>query len=468
MIKRFKLVGGQPYPVVFKNFSVASEEIEGAKETGFIKLPEVITPDIIAFEARYVQSGPNLNKAYFDQIELVKAYHSIPYKAMDVEHELENIIGHIYASTFIDRDKKEELGLDKLQQMSEEDLRKINIDVMIGGITYIDRFPALEGPISEKRYCVSMETYFSSFDLLLSNGMRVTMEEAEILGWNSLIDQMLADHSSVEELEAAHKVKVVLADKSEVPMEVYKWLIDLSFSGGGAVLNPACKACKILSTSADGCDCDEAKGKSSEASTKTQADEMLTINLTKLDRYMESWRESSEGKKMNHQVKDNIISIHTTEEEEKAEAKETEKADDTSEPRTGPFSKDTDPNEGDKGPSVCPQYKYEIWIMHGESQERMRHWCVYANEKCPTAGDRTFHECNRWYNRDGDWIYDTRNFRGDDNPFAPSEYDPEEPPIDASTATVEYKQMSAVVDSFLYEIESKQRDREIKSNKRKK
>ena len=467
--KKYRMFGGTGHEVTFMTAGMEKKPSPGLLE--HVVLPPDPTKDIIAFGAKYVESRENLNKAYFANDELAAAYGTIPYKALDIEHEVENIVGHIHSTTYVDRDSNKVISQEDLVKMDAKQLSDLTIDVIVGGIVYADRFPMLEGPVSEKRYAISMECYFDTFDIRLDNGVEVSLEEAELLGWSMLVEALMGSFESKEELDAAHRVKVILADQSEVPMNVYKRLRGIMFSGGGLVLNPACPSCHILSTSRDeGCGCEDKKGEgeSSEASMKTQADELLTINLTKLDSYMEEWRKSSEGKKLNHQVKDNIISLHSTEEEAKVEDKEAEKADDTSEPRTGPFSKDTDPNEGDKGPAMCPQYKYEIWIMQGESQERMRHWCVYANEKCPTAGDRTFHECNRWYNRDGDWIYDTRNFRGGDNPFAPEEYDPDEPVIDASTASVEYKQMSAMVDSFLYEVEAKQREKELKSNKKRK
>jgi hypothetical protein len=115
---------------------------------------------------------------------------------------------------------------------------------------------------------------------------------------------------------------------------------------------------------------------------------------------------------------------------------------------------------------MCPNYKYEIWVVQADGGEeaQMRHWCIYANEKCPTAGDRTFHECLRWYKREEDWIMDLRNFREAGNPFAPEEYDPDQPAILSSS--VEYKRMSSMVDSFLHQVESLRREKEIAAKKK--
>jgi hypothetical protein len=458
MIKKFRMLGGQPYPVIFKDTEVASIGNEDkTKLQKYISMPEVVTPDIVAFEGRYLQSGANLNKAYFDQVELVKAYDTISYKALDREHVLEDIVGHIYTSKFIDRKTNRELTLESLKSMDEISLRSTNIDVIVGGVVYIDRFPALESPLSRKAPAISMETYFSGYDLLLSNGVKVTMEEAEALGLSSLVDQLLAQYDTFEELNAAHQVKVILADKSEVKMEVFKWLIGLSFSGGGLVASPACKVCTLLSTSLDSCDCADKDPESDEASFHAQADTLLTINLTELDSYMRDWRESKDGKPLNHQVVD-VIDNETTKEVEASENNPPSVAE--------PDGKTRDPLATDKGPARCPQYKYELWTQRGEGEniveEQQRHWCVYANDKCPTAGDRTWHECLRWYKRENDWIQDMRNFRDDNNPFAPEgEADEGEKSIMMSSS-IEFKKMDAMVDSFLYKVESLQRDREIK------
>jgi hypothetical protein len=457
-MKRFRMYGGVGHEITFFEKSLEKKPNPGLLD--HVVLPPNPSKDIIVFGAKYVESRENLNKAYFANEELVPAYPTIALKALDVEHEVENIVGHIYSATYIDRADNKVLDIEQLAKLDAKELNKIIIDVIIGGVVYVDRFPALEGPVTEKRYAISMETYFDSFDIMLENGIRVTLEEAQLLGWSTLIDQLLGSFETKEDLDKAHRIKVVLADNREVPMNVFKWLKGIMFSGGGLVLNPACPSCHILSTSRDDCGCTDNEGEAGEAAAaaKEQADTLLTINLTKLDSYMETWRKSNEGKPLNHQVKESVFSLSTTEDEGKPKEEPKEESE-----VTEPFSKDRDPNSPDKKKSMCPQYKYEVWVVQGDAEEQKRHWCMYANDKCPTAGDRGWHECLRWYRNGEDWIMDLRNNR--DEEYSPSDNgtDPDVP--DTVSSSVEYKQMSAMVDSFLYQVESLRREKEIAAQK---
>jgi len=454
--KKFRMYGGAGHAVTFFEAGMEKKPSPGLLE--HVVLPPNPSRDIIAFGAKYVESRENLNKAYFANEELVSAYDTIPYKALDLEHEVESIIGHIHSAVYVDRKSNKVVNAEELRKLDLKDLNNIMLDAVVGGIVYVDRFPMLEGPVSEKRYAISMETYFDTFDILLENGVRVTLEEAELLGWSMLVENLMGSFENKEQLDAAHRVKVVLADKSEVPMNVYKWLKGIMFSGGGLVLNPACPSCHILTTSRDeDCPCKDGEGEDeASASVKERADQLLTINLTKLDSYMEQWRKSSDGKPTNHQVKDNVISLTETETEKDKEKEESEVTDS--------FSKDRDPNAGEKKAAMCPQYKYELWVIQGEQEEQKRHWCMYASDKCPTAGDRSWHECLRWYRNGEDWIMDLRNNR--DEEYSPTVYGPDPDVPDTSSSSVEYKRMSSMVDSFLHQVDSIRREKEIADKKK--
>jgi hypothetical protein len=179
--------------------------------------------------------------------------------------------------------------------------------------------------------------------------------------------------------------------------------------------------------------------------------ELLTLDLTKVESYMRQWRESKEGKPLNVQVKEELVDTPKEEAEDLPPIYP-----------AMPFVKDRDPNAETKSPSTCPQYKYELWVIKegagdAREEEQLRHWCLYSNEKCPTAGDRTWHECNRWYKRGEDWIEDMRNFRDDNNPFnyEIKEEDEEPDMVDASFASkADYKHMDAMIDSVLYKLEA--------------
>jgi hypothetical protein len=482
--KKFRMYGGAGHEVTFFEAGMEKKPSPGLLE--HVVLPPNPSKDIIAFGAKYVESKENLNKAYFANEELIVAQPTIAYKALDIEHEEESIVGHIHSATYVNRATNEVVDVADLVKLDAKALNDIMIDVVIGGIIYVSRFPALEGPVSEKRYAISMECYFDSFDIMLENGIRVTLEEAQLLGWSTLIDQLLGSFETKEAMDAAHRIKVVLADQREVPMNVYKWLKGIMFSGAGLVLNPACPSCHILSTSRDGEDCEcEDKNEGAKASVES-ADTLLTINLTKLDSYMETWRSSNEGKPLNHQVKDNVISVSTTEETaapKKGDCKGgcMDKCKDSKDPKcmedcmknctdmmgereesdsTDPFVKDRDPNSPDKKRAMCPQYKYEVWVLNGDVEEQKRHWCMYASDKCPTAGDRGWHECLRWYRQGEDWIMDLRNNRDEESAGWGTEDE------NTASSSVEYKRMSAMVDSFLYQVESLGREKEIASQRK--
>jgi hypothetical protein len=71
----------------------------------------------------------------------------------------------------------------------------------------------------------------------------------------------------------------------------------------------------------------------------------------------------------------------------------------------------------------------------------------------------------RWYKKEEDWIMDSRTYRDIDNPFAPEGYDPDNI---ATSSSIEYKRMSAMVDSFLFQVESIKREKELKEKKKEK
>jgi hypothetical protein len=132
------------------------ELCEGTEElkqevASVINFPENKTPDMLFFSGIFVSSGENLNKAYFLPSELVKSHHTINNKA-----------GHVYSSAFIDRTGRK-LDMETLQEMNQEELNKMEIDVMIAGILYKSRFPELAKEVKDSKWKLSMETYFQRF-----------------------------------------------------------------------------------------------------------------------------------------------------------------------------------------------------------------------------------------------------------------------------------------------------------------
>jgi hypothetical protein len=198
-----------------------------------VKFPEDKTPDMLFFSGIFVSSGGNLNKAFFLPSELVKAHNTINNKALDVEHDESQIVGHIYSSAFVDRTGNK-LDIDVLQSMKQDELENIDMDVMIAGIVYKSRFPELAEEVKEHKWKLSMETYFQDYDIKIGD-LIISRQEAEVLGLDS--DDVLG------------RVARVLKKGKEIAKgEVDRVLRSLLFSGCGLVKKPANPRSIILET----------------------------------------------------------------------------------------------------------------------------------------------------------------------------------------------------------------------------
>jgi hypothetical protein len=414
MIKKYKMLGGnlggKGSPLVYRE--VAMDKVPDPRLLEHVQLPPSTSRDIVTFGAKYVESRENLNRAYFANDELLAAYHTIPYKALDVEHNVEEVVGHIYSSVFVNRKTNQAIDPEVALKLPIDELNKIDIDVIVGGVVYADRFPMLEGPVNSKAYKISMETYFDSFDILLENGVKLSFDEAVSLGLSEFIDQLMGSFESQDEFDKAHSLLVTVADNKQMKMKIYKYLRGLLFSGGGLVLNPACPSCAILSTSGD----------VEEEEFKVAASTEFSLDLRKYDPYM---KEQKLGKPRVHQVTEGLDCP--------CNDKPTEQAEDffipvspsatPVNPPTG-VGNPTTPRDFTSFPMACPQYQLDANM-----------WCIYADKQCVTAGDRTFKDCHRWFRDDErGWLFDTRNTSQDlENIVVNENLDNDDPkPIDNS------------------------------------
>lgn len=198
-----------------------------------IEFPENKTPDLLFFTGIFVSSGENLNKSYFLPEELVKAYNTIPNKALDIEHDESEIVGHIYSCSIIDQ-AGNKLDIEELKNKSNDELNKMNLDILIGGILYKSRFPELAKEVKDNKWKLSMETYYQDYDIKIGS-MILPRKEAEALG---LVDEATFG-----------KVARVVKNGTEVARgKVTKVLRNLLFSGCGLVKNPANPRSLILET----------------------------------------------------------------------------------------------------------------------------------------------------------------------------------------------------------------------------
>ena len=222
---------------------ILEEETEDLQKAcaAVIDLPrnEDKQPDLQYFSAVFVSAGTNLNGAHFLPSELVKAEDTIVSKALDVEHKEEDIVGHIYDRAFMDNDNKK-LNMEELANKEDASLDSENNDmhVVIAGVIYRNRFPNLAREVSSGKWCVSMECYYSSYDVKIGD-LVLTQREAEVMGlaFNDRLFGKLA--------------KVVKKGKEIAEGTLERVLRGIVFSGCGVVKNPANPASIILETASE-------------------------------------------------------------------------------------------------------------------------------------------------------------------------------------------------------------------------
>ncbi len=213
-------------------------------------------PDLLYFKAVYLSEGANKNGAVFHREELLPALGSVYHKAMDIEHEEEGIVGHIYAASFSDKDGN---------TLTKEEASEHNepIDIIIAGIVYRDRFSELADEIEEGEWFVSMETYYKDYYLTVGEELRIDR-----------------DHPDLEKFEehVGQKVTVSKDGKELANDYVYKHMLGLHFCGGGFVKKPANPTSVIFETASEKDDSVFIELTSSKDDTKS--DENITIKLT--------------------------------------------------------------------------------------------------------------------------------------------------------------------------------------------
>ena len=192
-----------------------------------IEFPDDKQMDLQYFTAIYVSTGTNLNYAHFLASEIVKAKDTIVSKALDIEHEEEKIIGHLYDYAFI-RKNGDEVSFKELSSMETAELDNTEMHVVMAGIIYKNRFPEIAKEVAAGNWKVSMECYYSSYDIGVGN-LILDRRDAEALGLASEEDgELLGKHA-----------KVIKEGKEISEGEITRVLRGICFSGCGIVKNPA-------------------------------------------------------------------------------------------------------------------------------------------------------------------------------------------------------------------------------------
>lgn len=232
------------------------------KASEVIELPEESQkqPDLLYFSAVLVSSGENLNHAYFLGSELVAAEGTIVNKALDVEHEEQEIIGHIYERAYMDKDGSK-LELTELASKETASLDSTDMHIAIAGIIYKNRFPNLAKEVADGSWSkVSMECYYQNYDVKIGD-LIISKNEAESLG-------LASEGSSV----LGRLAKVVKKGKEIASGKVTRVLRHISFSGCGIVKNPANPASVIMETA-----------KEREEAADMNSNEVIVLNYDELE-----------------------------------------------------------------------------------------------------------------------------------------------------------------------------------------
>lgn len=227
--------------------------------SSIIKLPEEKDkqPDLLYFSAIFVSSGENLNHAYFLPNELVQAEGTIVNKALDVEHNENEIIGHLYDRAFIDKDGNRLELADLKEKANTIDT---DVHVAIAGVIYKNRFPNLASEVSEKTWRVSMECYYQDYDIKVGD-LIIDKQEAEVLGVACKKQNIFGKTA-----------KVIKGGVKVAEGAVTRVLRGIIFSGCGIVKNPANPPSVILETA------------NNNSGSVMNQDEIIVLDYDKLEK----------------------------------------------------------------------------------------------------------------------------------------------------------------------------------------
>jgi hypothetical protein len=190
--------------------------------------------DLQYMNAIFVSSGMNKNGAVFLGSELLKAHKSISTKAVDVEHNEKEVIGHIAARGFLTREGEAVHPEEALTAMSQQDMDDLELDVAISAVVYKDRFPEIAESISNGEWMVSMECYYRDYDIKVGD-LIIPRDQAEQMGYDKLVGKVVQVKKGMKDF-GFHMVGRVLRD--------------IIFSGVGIVKDPANERSIIMESAA--------------------------------------------------------------------------------------------------------------------------------------------------------------------------------------------------------------------------
>ncbi len=216
------------------------QEVEKAamEKAAVLAFPDEKQQDLQYMRSCLVSAGTNKNGAHFLPSEMMKAHNTVVHKAIDIEHEEERVIGHIYECAYMYKDGTpfEPQKVMAAYEEAQQDLDSVDMDIAVAGVIHKMRFPEYAEEISAGEWKVSMECFFKDFDIKIGDTI-ITRDEAQALGYNP------------NDLVGGF-VKVMAGHKEMGVRQVARVLRHITFSGMGIVKNPANPHSIIMETAA--------------------------------------------------------------------------------------------------------------------------------------------------------------------------------------------------------------------------
>lgn len=362
------------------------EEVEKAamEKASVLAFPDEKQQDLQYIRSVLVSAGTNKNGAHFLPSEMMRAHNTVVHKAIDIEHEEERVIGHIYECAYLFKDGSQ---FDPLKIMAEyeetaQNLDELDIDIAVAGVIHKMRFPEYSEEISAGEWKVSMECFFKDFDIKVGNTI-ISRDEAKALGYDP--DALIGGF-----------VKVVAGQKALGKHFVSRVLRDITFSGMGIVKNPANPHSIIMETAAH----KELMEKGEQTIDLEHVDNLRGHKIVLSEKANEETQVDEE-----EPVADNLVEVNVAAESDE----ETPRLYVELDKETGGVQRvlTVSPNKevaarwsggGLPGPgsvstqvdSICKSFKKRLTKYNALDQSEavvvQEHWCALFEEPCPVIG----------------------------------------------------------------------------------
>ncbi len=209
---------------------------QAQEKASVLAFPDEKQNDLQYIRSILVSTGTNKNGAHFMPSEMLKAHNTVINKAIDIEHDEEKVIGHIYECAFLHKDGEQFDPNEAIAEAEEAgtDLDDLDIDIVVAGVIHKMRFPELADEVSNGDWKVSMECFFKDFDIKIGDTI-ISRQEAQALGYDP--SELIGNF-----------VKITANNKELGVHSAARVLRGITFSGMGIVKNPANPHSIILET----------------------------------------------------------------------------------------------------------------------------------------------------------------------------------------------------------------------------